>query len=85
VPDRTYRYYLELAGGIDPERSANGKVTIVDSAGKKLKRDAVIKPGDRIFVKSNDFTYNFNRYFPVITAGVGLVTTILTLINLLAN
>ncbi|MBN1836342.1 MAG: SLBB domain-containing protein, partial [Spirochaetales bacterium] len=85
VPGRTYRYYVDLAGGIDPERNKNGKITIVDPDGNNLKPDRVITPGDRIFVESNDFTYNFNRYFPVITAGVAFISTIIGIIGLLVD
>lgn len=83
VPGRTYRYYVDLAGGIDPERNRNGRVEIFNTGGRRLKRDAVIQPGDRVFVKSNTFMYHFDRHLPVITATLGLVTTIILLLDLL--
>jgi polysaccharide export outer membrane protein len=82
VPGRTYRYYVDLAGGIDPERNKYGKVKVSDSNGKRRKRNVVIKPGDRVLVRSNGFTYNFNRYFPVVSAGLGIFTAVITLLNL---
>jgi len=85
VPGRDFEYYVRLAGGIDPERNTDDKVSITDSRGKRLKPDTTVKPGDRIFVLSNDFAYNFNRYFPIITAGITLITTIITVVDALAK
>jgi protein involved in polysaccharide export with SLBB domain len=85
VPGKSYEYYVRLAGGIDPERNTDDKVSVSDSMGKRLDSDATVKPGDRIFVLSNDFAYNFNRYFPIITAGISLITTIISVVDLLAR
>ena len=85
APGREYAYYLSLAGGIDPERNTNNQVTITDSEGNKRSPDAIVQPGDRIFVNSNSFVYNFNRYFPIITTGIAFITTIIAIVNLLAN
>ena len=85
VPGKGFDYYVHLAGGIDPERNTDDKVSITDSKGKRLNSDTTIKPGDRIFVQTNDFAYNFNRYFPIITAGISLITTIITVVDLMAR
>jgi len=85
LPGKNYDYYVRLAGGIDPELNTDNKVSISDSDGNPLESDAVIKPGDRIFVETNDFAYNFNRYFPIITAGIAFITTIISIVDLLAD
>ncbi len=79
APGKTYSYYLNLAGGINPELNSGGRVSITDSGGKRVKRSQVIRPGDTIFVRTNDFFYNFNRVFPLITSTLTLLTATVTL------
>jgi len=85
IPGKDYSYYVHLAGGIDPERNTDKKVSITDADGNPLDRDVVITPGHNIFVETNDFAYNFNRYFPIITAGVAFISTVVSVINLVMN
>ena len=85
VPGKDFEYYVRLAGGIDPEMNSDNKVSISDVQGNPLEADTTIKPGDRIFVDTNDFAYNFNRYFPIITAGIAFITTIISIVDLLAD
>jgi protein involved in polysaccharide export with SLBB domain len=85
MPGKDFEYYVRLAGGIDPEMNTDNKVSISDPDGNTVASDTAIKPGDRIFVETNDFTYNFNRYFPIITAGIAFITTIITIVDLLAD
>ena len=83
IPQEDYSYYLNLAGGYDTDRNKNGKVIITDRNGKRKDSIDPIHAGDTIDVLSNNFLYNFNMYFPAITAGLTLVTTIITLTSLL--
>jgi protein involved in polysaccharide export with SLBB domain len=85
VPGKAFEYYVDLAGGIDPEKNNDNKVRVTDSSGKRLNSTKIITPGDRIFVQTNDFAYNFNRYFPMITASISLITAIITVVNLVAE
>ena len=85
TPGKTYIYYVDMAGGIDTERNSNGMVNITDSIGNPRETDEIIQSGSRILVQPNDFIYNFNRYFPVVTTGIAFITTIITIINLLAE
>lgn len=85
TPEKNYTYYIDLAGGIDPERNTDNRVSITDSQGNIRGLDGTIAPGDRIFVHTNDFVYNFNRHFPIITTGMAFILTIITIINLLAQ
>ena len=82
IPGKGYSYYVGLAGGIDPERNNFDRVKITDSDGKARSRDESIEPGDKIFVRTNKFVYNFNRYFPLLTAGVAFTASVLNLIAL---
>ncbi len=85
MPGKKHTYYLDMAGGIDTERNVDNQVKITDDAGNVRNKDEILEPGDRIYAELNDFTYNFNRYFPVITTGIAFITTIITIINLLAD
>ena len=76
---------MRLAGGVDPEKNNDNKVSISDPDGNTVAAETPIRPGDRIFVETNDFTYNFNRYFPIITAGITFITTIISIVDLLAD
>ena len=83
APEGTARYYLLQAGGVNTEVSDDGAYTIVGINGEPRPDDAVIRPGDTIEVERNGFVYNFNRYFPVITTGLGFITTIIAIVNAL--
>ncbi len=83
VRDATASYYIQQAGGIDDEVSADGSFTVHSAAGEPRPADAVIEAGDTIEVERNGFVYNFNRYFPVITTGLTFITTIITIVNAL--
>jgi polysaccharide export outer membrane protein len=83
VPGKTYEHYILLAGGINPEVNAYNWVSIKSAEGHRRKKNEPIQPGDRIYVHTNDFLYNFNKYFPVITSSAALITAVFTIINFL--
>ena len=83
TPSRKYTYFVDVAGGIDTERNSLGRVQVVDEEGNVRDLDETIQPRDRIYLASNNFVYNFNRYFPVVTTGIAFITTIITIIDLL--
>ena len=73
-------YYVSLAGGIDPERNGSGQVMVTDPQGKARKAGEPPRAGDFVYVPSNSFLYNFNRYAPVIGFIATLVGTTITVI-----
>ena len=75
--------YENLAGGFDPERSTNSKIKVFDSKGNPRKPTDSIQPGDRIFVESDKFEYNFGRGLPVFLSFVTVATSIVTIYALL--
>lgn len=85
VPGKTYGFYIEQAGGIVIERNRKDKLTITDEQGNEKDPGNIIVSGDNINVHSNAFTYNFNRYFPIISTSLALVVTIITIVNLLQD
>jgi polysaccharide biosynthesis/export protein len=73
-------YYVGLAGGIDPERNGDGSVSVSDSLGRLRPKGEPPRPGDLVFVPSNAFFYNLNRYAPVITLVATIVGTTITVL-----
>jgi len=82
TPPETYMYYVNMAGGIDFERNSRNEVTIVDRYGNQHDPSHPIRPGDTITVLNNNFVYNFNRHFPVVTTGFAFILTVISIINL---
>ncbi len=82
TPPETYMYYANLAGGIDFERNAGNEVLITDRFGNEKDPTYPIAAGDTITVLNNNFVYNFNRYFPVVSTGFAFIATIISIITL---
>jgi protein involved in polysaccharide export with SLBB domain len=82
TPPEKYMYYVKLAGGVDLERNSGNEVRITDRFGNTRAPDMPIMPGDTIHVLNNDFVYNFNRYFPVVSTGFAFILTVIQIINL---
>jgi hypothetical protein len=78
IPDRSWDYYVALAGGFNPNQNARESVEISDISGKKLTKTSVIGPETTITAKANSFFYYFNQYAPVITTTLTIVTTFIT-------
>lgn len=81
VPGKTSEHYIALAGGINPELNGGNSVSIRDARGHRRSRKLPIQAGDTVYVRTNDFLYNFNRYFPAISSSAALITAVLTIIT----
>jgi protein involved in polysaccharide export with SLBB domain len=79
IPDRGWDYYIALAGGFIPDRNSRERVDIVDITGNKLTKSDVITPETVITAKTNAALYYFNKYAPVITTILSIVSTTVTL------
>lgn len=77
-------YYMNLAGGLDPERNTGGRVRVYDSAGKVRKATAPLMPGDRIYLPSNSFVYNLNKYASLVAVIIGIGIDALIIYNTFA-
>ena len=85
IPDRTYDYYVGLAGGFLKEKNTGNSVTITNIAGKKLSKADFITPETNIEAKSNSFLYRFNLIAPVVTTILSIVTTSILVYNQVNN
>lgn len=78
IPDRTYDYYVGLAGGFLRERNKGDAVVITDTDGKKHKKSEFILPEMTIEAKSNSGLYYFNQYAPVFSTILSALATSLS-------
>ena len=85
IPDRDYMYYVNLAGGFDPEKNAREKVSIVDMHGEKKSTEDAVLPEFTIMAENNSFTYFFNKYAPIITTVLSLITTFISVQAIITN
>jgi len=83
VPDRTWKYYVNLAGGIDSDRNANNAIRITDSADKPRREDVMIQPEDKIFVPANSVLHFLLQFSGIISLAVSTLTLFLSLRSLL--
>lgn len=83
IPDRSYDYYVGLAGGFKITENSGRAVDIRDSKGRKHKKSDIIGPEYTITAKTNSFTFKVNQFsgllsvlatlFSVIGSALGLI------------
>ncbi|MDR2398536.1 MAG: ligand-binding protein, partial [Spirochaetaceae bacterium] len=83
IPDRSWDYYIALAGGFNVDKNTRSSVIIQDLSGRQLSKSDVITPESIITAKTNSFLYYFNQYAPIITTMLSLILSSITLSNLL--
>jgi polysaccharide export outer membrane protein len=74
VPNKTFQYYLDLAGGIDPERGRIGSVKVFDRTGRQLPSDAMLDPEGKVYAPYS-FSFYFFKYFPIVASASLAVLT----------
>ena len=85
IPDRSWDYYVALAGGFNVDKNARSSVINQEITGRRLNKSDVITPESIITAKTNSFLYYFNQYAPIITTTLSLILTSITLSNLLTR
>lgn len=79
IPDRTYEYYLGLAGGTDPGRNIGARPRIRDVSGKRRAPSDYIEPEDDIFFATNNPLAYLSPFATVVGTAVSVVSLVLTL------
>lgn len=79
VKDRTWDYYIGLAGGFVDEKNSGDAIVITDVNGKKLRPNDPITPETNIKAKANSFTYYFGQFAPVVTTVLSIITAALSI------
>jgi protein involved in polysaccharide export with SLBB domain len=85
IPDRGWRYYVGLAGGIDREKNVNDKLRITDVLDRERPKDGPIMPEDTINAEYNGLLYQFNRAAPIITTLASITSLVLGILSLVAR
>jgi protein involved in polysaccharide export with SLBB domain len=75
IPDRSWDYYVALAGGFVQERNSREAVVIKDISGKTMRKTDPITPEMTITARTNAGLYYFNQYAPIVTTLLSIVTT----------
>ena len=79
VKNRTWDYYIGLAGGFVDEKNSGDAIVITDVNGKKLRPNDPITPETNIKAKANSFTYYFGQFAPVVTTVLSIITAALSI------
>lgn len=82
IPNRTYDYYVALAGGFIKSQNSGAAVTIYDINGKKLNKRSFITPESVIEAQTNSFLFYFNQIGGVVTT---LMSIILSAISIMVT
>ena len=85
VPDRTWEYYVGLAGGFDPDLNARDKITMTTNEGSKLEKSDFVLPETTIDAARNSFGYKLNKYATPIATILSLITSSILLYNYFAG
>lgn len=81
IPDRTWDYYIGLAGGFDKTRNSFDSIEIIGSDGTEYAKDDYIQPETTITAKTNAFLYYFNQYAVPVTTLLSIASTLLMFYN----
>jgi protein involved in polysaccharide export with SLBB domain len=77
IPDRTYEYYVGLAGGPDPNRNIGGRARIRSVDGERRSRSDYIEPEDSIYVVTNNPLAYVTPFATVVGAAVSILSLVL--------
>ncbi len=80
IPDRTFDYYIGLAGGFVKEKNKLDAVTITDIEGNTHKKSEFIQPEMTIEAKTNSGLYFFNQYAPILTTILSVISTSISIL-----
>jgi hypothetical protein len=85
IPDRTWEYYVALAGGFVRERNSGESVVIQDIYGKRLTKRDIITPETIITARTNGCLYHFGQWGPVVTTVLSIVSGLITVLAVTGN
>lgn len=79
IPNKTFDYYVGLAGGFNKIENKRNSVEIIDGEGNKLNKKSEITPETTITAEANSFLFYFNQYAPVVTTILTAISTSLSI------
>ena len=81
IPERTWKYYVGLAGGFDTDRNSGQKITIFDSESNEVaSAERKIEPEDNIEAAANSFLYGFSRVASIFTTAISILALVISLL-----
>ena len=80
-PGRTWRYYVDLAGGFDPARHAGNSIDILDAEDRRLPADRPVAPEARILAPANWPTYLIAPVAETVTAVAAVVSAVFAIVQ----
>jgi len=81
IPDRSWDYYVNLAGGFDFDRNSSEAIQIIDALGRTHGKDRLIQPEDTILARSNSIVYKIGRIATILSSILSLATLTVTVLN----
>jgi polysaccharide export outer membrane protein len=81
VPDRSWKYYVNLAGGPDPARNIGESLTITDMDENPKPKSSPIQPEDRIYVRTNDPLYYLGKFAGIISTILSVTALVIGLVR----
>ena len=82
IPNRTWEYYIGIAGGFDIDKHIGSKIRITDVYGEKYKQDdRFIQPEDVLVAPANHPLYWIGRYGTEMALVASSIATTVVLIN----
>ena len=82
IPNRSFKYYLELAGGSDPEKNNNNSAIITDVHDEKQDIDRIIQPEDNIYLEYSNPLFHINQWAFIVGTTISLTALIISIIQL---
>ncbi|GHU07449.1 hypothetical protein FACS1894151_01770 [Spirochaetia bacterium] len=82
IPDRSWEYYIGLAGGFNPIANSREVIKIREISGRELRKGDAITPETTITAEANSFLYHFNQIAPVVTTILSIISTTISLLLL---
>ena len=79
IPDRTYEYYVGLAGGFIKSQNSGEAVSLTDSNGKHFNKKTFVPPEAMIEAKTNSFLYYFNQVGGVVTTLMSIILSTISI------
>ncbi|MBT3271602.1 MAG: hypothetical protein HN368_00490, partial [Spirochaetales bacterium] len=81
IPDRTYEYYVDLAGGFDTERHSGNVVSISDINGNSLRQRDFIGPESKIVAPNNNVFYFLGKAAIIVSLVSSVTAAIAAIIS----
>lgn len=85
IPDRTWEYYVGLAGGFNTTENIGKAITMKDFNGKKLKKSDYLTPESTIIAVTNKPAFYINQYAALLSSLSSIVSLIVTYFTMVKN